>query len=227
MIFGPQIEPLPEIGQIHSASGAYTQAVASIQEKYDRLYAQATEGTPGTFWTIWPKLVAAAPDFKLITTRRHELVIHRASGIQLGAWPRDRHLGDVIMSALASVWKGIKTGPGLFGLALGVALPFTGLSLTTKLGISAAIGVGGYASPEGSWFRKFSIGAGIGGAIGSGIQLYELYKQWPTWDQVGQAALAVPISVADTVGAGAALPFAFGQSVYDITKSGLTAGVPF
>jgi hypothetical protein len=51
--------------------------------------------------------------------------------------------------------------PGLLGFGVGLALPFL-LPFKWSAGIGTAIAIGGYASPQGSWLRRFSIGAGLG-----------------------------------------------------------------
>jgi len=80
----------------------------------------------------------------------------------------------------------VVSAPGLLGLAFGLALPFAPLSLLGKVGAGAVIGVAGYASPEGSWLRRFSIGAGVGGAVSSS---YLIYRSIPNFDQLGSVLL--------------------------------------
>lgn len=65
---------------------------------------------------------------------------------------------------------GILDRPGLFGFVFGLFAPAL-LPLKWAVGVGAAIGIGGYMSPEGSWFRNFSIGAGLGGLVYGAVQI--------------------------------------------------------
>lgn len=86
-------------------------------------------------------------------------------------------------------WEGVGEAfsdwPGLFGFTIGAFMPWLPISPWFKLGFGITTAVGGYYSDEGSWFRNFSIGAGIGGMASAG---YYAYENWPT---LGEAALAV------------------------------------
>jgi len=60
------------------------------------------------------------------------------------------------------------TGPGALGVWTGLALPSL-LSAKALTITSAAIGLGGYVAPQGSWLRRFSIGAGVGAGGRAGL----------------------------------------------------------
>jgi len=85
--------------------------------------------------------------------------------------PRQRGLGRVFQHAgkqLVAIQQTLSTWPGLTGLGVGFLLPKL-LSTTATIVTAAAIGVGGYAAPQGSWLRRFSIGAGLGASLHTAI----------------------------------------------------------
>lgn len=73
----------------------------------------------------------------------------------------------------------VLASPGLLGLAVGITIPLLPVTLGWRLGAAAVIGAAGYISPEGTWLRRFSIGAGIGAA---GVSAYHLWQMG--WEKV-------------------------------------------
>lgn len=69
-------------------------------------------------------------------------------------------------------WKtaaSLISGPGVLGLLTGLGLPSL-LSGSALFGTSLGIGIAGYLAPTGSFIKRFSVGAAIGGGLHLGLK---------------------------------------------------------
>ena len=83
------------------------------------------------------------------------------------------------------LWDTLKDWPGAFGALAGFFIPPL-LPWKWSIALTGAIGLGGYLAPQGSWFRRFAAGYGVGGTARYMLRAYQVWSSLPSISDVAK-----------------------------------------